>query len=314
MASFNRDVSPLFISALQDQPWWPDIVADPNLFIAIRDGYINIYYQGCSLARIRDSQGGPKVEVHYKYLVPPELQSSYVTLVPSADASLTPLIENLTRDLGKIERIKRASRPYAGLEKTGVHKIIMNNPNVIDVEVALALDATDEQPEESTFEEATFSEDDGITTQSVGKRSSAKRIDLAALCENEGEVELVMYEAKLYSDSRIKAQGNAKPTVIHEQIEPYARLLEMYKPDLERSYRRVTQNLVKLRGEKAFARVMADVAEGRPFTINTEPRLIVFGFDADQRDHRWGKLHLTKLREQLTDRVLAAGNPENIRL
>jgi len=314
VAKFNRTLKPAFVAALQAQPWWGAIAGDPDLFIAVRDGYINVYYRGCSLALIRYSGSSPEVQVHYKYLVPPELKSPYITLSSPASESMTQFTEKLTRDLGKINQIKRASRPYAGMEKTGVHKIIRENSNVIDVEIALSLDVTGADPDGSACEEVSFSEVGGATARIKEKRGSAPRIDLAAFCKNKaGKVELVLFEAKLYSDPRIKAKGTAKPMVVKEQIPKYTELLQTYKSDLRQSYRRAAKLLIELRGEKAFAPVVAEVADGTPFTINTEPRLIVFGFDKDQRDNKWGA-HLAKLKKLLPGRVLAAGNPGSIQL
>ena len=44
------------------------MASDPSLFIAIRDGYLNVYYSGNSLLKL--SLDGERLagEIHYKYL------------------------------------------------------------------------------------------------------------------------------------------------------------------------------------------------------------------------------------------------------
>ena len=195
MAKFNRTLKPAFVAALKAQPWWGAIADDRNLFIAVRDGYINVYYRGCSLALIRYSGNSPEVQVHYKYLVPPALKSPYITLSPPAVESMAQFTKKLTRDLGKIKQIKRASRPYAGMEKTGVHKIIREKSNgeksnVIDVEIALSLDATGADLDGSACEEVSFPKDGGATARIKEKRGSAPRIDLAAFCNSSFGVQM----------------------------------------------------------------------------------------------------------------------------
>ena len=52
--SFNRGLKDEFVEALnreyeKDGGWWKKIVDDPELFIGIREDYLNIYFHGSSL-------------------------------------------------------------------------------------------------------------------------------------------------------------------------------------------------------------------------------------------------------------------------
>ena len=50
---FDRGITnPKFVDALKKWPHWKDIISDKDLFVGIRNEYINIYYQGCSLFKI----------------------------------------------------------------------------------------------------------------------------------------------------------------------------------------------------------------------------------------------------------------------
>ena len=51
-----------------------------------------------------------------------------------------------------------------------------------------------------------------------------------------------------------------------------------------------------------------------PLLVNERPRLIVFGFDADQRDGEKWKPHREKLEDKLVGQVRFVGDAKNIRL
>jgi hypothetical protein len=74
----NRHLSEELLAALQPEvapTWWMTMAADPELFIAPRDGYLNVYYRGNSLVRLTaDAAGKLAGEVNYKYLLRPSLK------------------------------------------------------------------------------------------------------------------------------------------------------------------------------------------------------------------------------------------------
>src|SRR5579864_4538077 len=80
-STFRRTLSPQLKAALTSDnapAWWRAMTNDPELFIAPRDGYLNVYYRGNSLVRLTASSCGQLLgEVHYKYLLKPELQNAY---------------------------------------------------------------------------------------------------------------------------------------------------------------------------------------------------------------------------------------------
>jgi hypothetical protein len=88
---------------------------------------------------------------------------------------------------------------------------------------------------------------------------------------------------------------------------------------IEASYTRVAKNLFAI-GQMGWTRelspVIAKVAnDKRRLTLGTEPQvgLLIFGFDAAQRDGVVWKGHLQKLKDNIA-LVHAAGNARNIRI
>ena len=59
--TFSRGLRVEFVEALNelyDQPgsWWRRLVDDQGLFLAVRDNYVNVYWLGCSLLRLKPQQ------------------------------------------------------------------------------------------------------------------------------------------------------------------------------------------------------------------------------------------------------------------
>jgi hypothetical protein len=72
MFHFKRGISQPFVDRLNDEydaeGWWKAIADDRELFIAIRDGYINVYWKGNSLLKLWQAGNDLVGEIHYKYL------------------------------------------------------------------------------------------------------------------------------------------------------------------------------------------------------------------------------------------------------
>ena len=294
--TFSRGLQAEFVEALNelyDQPdsWWRRLVDDPGLFLAVRDNYVNVYWLGCSLLRLKPQAGGVSGEVHYKYLLRPRLATSeYIKVVDGRPEPLPPVEELFTQSLAEIDALKKAAGPYAGAEKAGVHDVVLSNWNVVDIEIAFATDSNDETA------------------------SSVPRLDFAALRRRNQHVEIVFFEAKDFTNPELRRRGDANPEVI-DQIETYSRLLRDRHHEIVDSYRRVSGNLLRLRGlDKRHAErheMLKGIADGStPLKVNVAPRLVVFGFDADQRDGKNWRPHRDKLRSQLGDRVIFRGSPK----
>ncbi|MDE2822399.1 MAG: hypothetical protein OXK79_02705, partial [Chloroflexota bacterium] len=141
------------------------------------------------------------------------------------------------------------------------------------------------------------------------------RVDFAALQKGDRCVEIVSFEAKHFKNPELRAKGVADPKVFR-QIETYSGLLRERHDDVVASYRRVCCNLLNLRGlderHPQRHKLLEGIVDGStPLKVNTEPRLVVFGFDADRRDGKVWKKHRDKLRDGLgKERVLFKGKPK----
>lgn len=292
---FDRGIgNQQFVDALKHWERWKDIISDKDLFVGIRKKYINVYYQGCSLFRISYNEPQLNLETHYKYLVHPNVKNPYVSWDGDRPAVEGRVNEILMHEF-KLDLLKKSSCWYAEDEKVGVHSILKSNKNVVDVEVALSPDLDDEA--------------DGEDKNPTGRRV-ADRIDFAGIQEKDGNACIVFFEAKRFHNGELRSQ-TFKPAVI-EQVKRYEAFIKKYRLNLEESYRKVCNNLLEL-FELAPDRIynlVKDVAGGRKqLTVDSDVRLVIFDFSADEDNgHDW-RDHKKVLRDYFQDRLLMKGNP-----
>lgn len=296
MFQFKRGLSPKFVDLLnaeyEKDGWWKSIADDPSLFIGIRDEYLNVYWKGNSLLRLWPQGDTLSGSVHYKYLLRPEMSTSPYLPFDGSRIQLGQPADFFLADLSDLSALKRAADRYAGEEKTGVHNIAMSNPNIIDVEIAFG--AENESPK---------------TRDLV-----VQRIDFAAVTQGKTGPELIFYEAKSFSSPELRSNGKAASVV--GQLERYQVFLRNEKAALIKAYRTVCANVLALRGvQDRFApkrELLSGIAAGTvDFTINDDVRLVVFGFDSDQRDGTVWAEHRDKLKAALGERLLLKGSAKN---
>ncbi|MFG1248762.1 hypothetical protein [Xanthobacter flavus] len=297
MAGFKRGIRKSgMIEALAElatkDSWWRDVLHDKSLVIGVRDDYLNVYWRGQSIFKVEMKHDRIVATTHPKYLLNPDL-SGQVALDAETGAFALDGFDALTRayvpgeTLGKL---KRAAGLFAGEEKEGVQAIVSANPNVVDVEIAFPAEP--------------------------GSRS-VPRIDIATFNETEDGVKLVFWEAKVLGNPELRTAGDKN---VVKQIENYRTRLTQHASEVIETYRLIARHLVAFADMSGGARMVApavrNVADGAPLSLSSPPdvRLIVYGFDADQRDGAWKKL-LAANAEQLKDiEILARGNPGDIRL
>ena len=297
--TFNRGLRPEFVDSLntlygEPNNWWKPLVDDGETFVGVRENSMNVYYRGASLLRLKPSgDGGVAAEVHYKYLLRPHAKdddgsyvSEYVGIGNGGRIKTKELIGMISDEVN-VDALKAAARNYADEEKTGVHQIAIQPENaVVDLEVAI----------------------------SSGR--VARRIDIAALVDLGDSVALRFFEAKAFANSELRARRPAIPGVV-DQIKAYAGLIEDHRDEIERSYRRVCENLCCLEGVDVSGRrgaLINKVVDSERLTVDTSPKLVVFGFDMDQRNGKvWGG-HLERLTHHVGAEPIARGNPADVRL
>ena len=223
MAAFNRGLDDKFVKALNKEyekgkdGWWSQFVDDKELFLAIRESAVDVYFRGCTLIHLEWRPRKEKIvaNTHYKYLLRSTMEpkSNYVDVVDGRPS--TGNASAYFADQVSAAELKKAARRYVGEEKRGVHDILQNNPHILDVEVAIS---------------------DG---------EKAPRVDFAALQRGVGQTHIVFYEVKHFDNPELRSRG--KPKVI-EQIGKYRHLLCRYRTSIADSYGRVSRNLRELKG------------------------------------------------------------------
>lgn len=305
--AFTRALDQKFIDKLAAlaQPvqgkatWWSDVLADNSLLIGVRGGYLNVYWRGQSIFRVAPTASGISATTHEKYLLDPALESQ-VPLVEGV-FELQSLNERGFIDTydgpATLKKLKASSGIYAGLEKIGCHEIAARNANVVDVEIAFP----------------------GIVSlNDDGPARTAPRIDFASFEADGDAARLVFWEAKDFSNPELRAKEPNTPKVIR-QIEVYKRYLSDNPEAVVNSYRQMAANLVALKEmgwTRATSPLIEEVATGeRRLTLGKAPKagLVIFGYDAAQRDHSSWKNHLGRLKGAI-DHIIAAGDPKNIKL
>jgi hypothetical protein len=275
MTKFRKGLSEKFVAALNTEydqgNWWRSIMSDRDLYLGIRDDSLNVYYKGNSLLRLRLAGEVLQAEVHYKYLLHPEAKPTYIEFTGGRRAGR--LGDDLFLNALDPAFLKLASTWYAREEKQAVHEILRSNPNIVDVEIALA------------------------GGREGSDRQSAKRIDFAAIQPRDNGLQLVFFEAKHFANLELRASGEAIPSVIR-QIRGYEKLLSDHQADIEKTYRIVCENLCKLHGVREEVKALAErVVSGTPFSVNLLPRLVIFGFDDDQKNGKVWSVHRAKLED-----------------
>ena len=121
MSVFKRGIkNQKFIAELNINPHFQKMIADEDLFIAIRNEYLNVYYYGQSICKIEFVNNKIKWSTHKKYLGINE--SGY---------------DSTGSHLGDIEKLKKKAREYGGKEKEQVKEQILEDKSmcILDVEV-----------------------------------------------------------------------------------------------------------------------------------------------------------------------------------
>ena len=304
-AVFKRGLDCGFVDWLNekynDGGWWYDFVDDKDTFLAIRENYVNVYYRGNSLLKLKElDSNNHKGEIHRKFL-PKHFErdnrdNDEVDIVGDYVIVKNDTLNRL--DVGKLkegvdchhkERADRRKTP--GLEeREHVQKFALANSNVLDGEI--------------TWE------------------GSSGQLDFATLEENGKDVEIVFFEAKRFETkktSELRRQDpNADPDVVG-QIDEYAKLLQGARDDIVKSYRRVCDNLLKLQGlderYRKHHEMLEGIAKGKiQLKVNEEPRLIVFVDDADRywKRYRYWERHYDKLKKRLGEhRVFIVDTGQN---
>jgi hypothetical protein len=292
MSEFDRQLSleareTLAEMACDDRPnWWRDLLSlwapsghEGALRLAIRNGYMNFYSCGQSVARIEfDRKGTPKLYVHRKYVSgSPDGGQDYVKLLAGQGCDRQGEI-CAWGGASMLRSWIANSVKHRGPEKCDVEKAVAQMPTVIDLEMGLPA--------------------------SEGQKTPL-RMDMVALERTGDGIQIVFWEAKMISDGRLRSRTTPK---VFEQVEAYERFLadDRNRRCVVEAYRRTCK---LLRNFNMVAQKIAHVPpiddliveaardEGR-LDVAPTPRLLIFD-DGAKRDEKAWQGHLLRLSERM---------------
>ena len=199
----------------------PGQAQDHALRIGVRDGYLNLYVGGQSVANIEASRrDGVRVSIHKKYangICKPE-KGELTDMVASDDRGGSTMVTlrgeelNRPRPADIVELWIATAATYCGDEKRFVEDLVAANPNVVDLEMALPGDCR--------------------LLNDTGKKA-APRMDLVTVVEDAGgKPRLNFWEAKCAvngelranSEIDIKAKSGAR---VARQLHRYVQWMEL---------------------------------------------------------------------------------------
>ena len=291
MSKLSRGISDNFVEALNDEykknGWWKRIVDDGQLFIGIRKNRLNVYFNGGSVLELWRAKGEFVGETHFKYLINQARKSTTSPHIKFTNGVFDRVdLMDTFREIGNdIEGIKRmiSLREHQIEEKKGVHKLIIQNRNVIDTEIQFPGDKT------------------------------RKRIDFSALQQRDGKVNVVFFEAKIYSNSEIHLPLDC-PSIL-DQVDAYRSLIESRRAEIQESYRKVARNICTMKGWKRRRGSIFSEAAGNGLYVDPDVRVVIFGFNEQEKiaGNRSDGV-FSRLRRELGDNcVLAKGLPKDLK-
>lgn len=208
---FNRHLPELGLEKLHalaastDDNWWKDLLShwrpagfdsgqcddtqscDCNgLRIAVRDGYLNFYRRGQSVAKVSFVENEPIFTIHAEYVWPGNAK----TYVEMAQGKVRGRAD-VPYSRGTLRRWIANADGKSDAEKQFVDELLTKNPNAIDVEMGIP----------------------GVS----------QRIDLVTLYDVDGEFRLAFWEVKLRKNGELKSEV-ASPKVLG-QLANYQRFL-----------------------------------------------------------------------------------------
>ena len=296
MSTFKRNLHMGFLSeGISTLPWFASLLKNwqpagaPTVFtsdgvigslrLGIRNGYVNFYCGGQSVALVRFGKRELSAKIHVKYLACNQAKESKASLGQSHVTISKP--DSMLPEYGSVEEWMANTRGYQGKEKKFVERVVATNSNIIDLEMALP---------------SFLGKDD---------KKVAPRMDIVALEPNDTGWRIVFWEAKLVTSPEARAAGNIDPKVI-VQCKNYHHWLNtgLNKEAVIKAYRETCRLLANFHEDAEKAGIaMAPLGEGIravaakrdvSLSVDDRVRLLVDNITAPNEVFRKNK-HLDKL-------------------
>jgi hypothetical protein len=224
------------------------IIEKKDMFICIRDNYINVYLNGCSLLKYAPLATKNKFLIHHKYLELEPLKSDNPYLpLKYVDGDLEYNGKSYIKDVidnpsdGLKHHITNADDAKEPGEKALLAKLISNavpRPFLIDLEVAFTRERTSEELAIAHIKKETATN----SIDKVIKNTVADRIDLAVLAKSNGRLVLRMIEVKIDYDGRLKSRAEGKQEILNQMDNYKTKFLKAQSQSIITSYKRVAEN------------------------------------------------------------------------
>ena len=263
--------------------WWPDLLAQwapsgspGGLRLAVRNGYMNFYSKGQSIAKISFGSGGtsPTMRIHEKYVRKCSKGQRYIKFID--DIGHDP--DGRSVEWGGPSVLQdwiSNSFEYSGPEKRCIDTLVAASPRVIDLEMGLP---------------------------ALGDRKSALRMDMVALEGTEEDIRLVFWEAKMIGDKRLRSR-DFEPEVF-KQIEYYCEHLSVdsRRQQVATAYRKCCKIICDLHEMAGRVRnvgpldplIRAAAKSDGNLSVDVAPKLVIFD-DGKKRDEAAWQEHLQVL-------------------
>lgn len=285
MRQFKRGIDKTGVSAAKEffeTRVGKEIKKNQQLQICIRDNYINVYWNGCSILKYSPiASEGNKYEIHKKYID----SDSIVNKNEKLELKDGDLVWNNQESY--IEKVL----------KNPPHKPLMDYLEANDEKCYIAEYLKKKIPKPFLLDlEVAY------TRKNENGKSVADRVDMAIISEN---LQLQLIEVKPDWNNALKSKERGKQKII-DQMERYKEFIAKEKPNIEASYKVVAQNYVDLKlydrlpklGVMSQEEVLEKfIKEGR---VDPIPRLLVIK-TGKSMEGRYGN-HWEHLKEPFKDK------------
>jgi len=263
-----------------------------DVFPAVRNGRMDFYHRGGRLFSYRASAG---FSTHQKYasILPCGDGAHYVT---EADLKTLPRIESFTQRLPGLPddfvytRIKENCAKFAGAESSSASRLYhrfsctteTRNADIVVLDIEISFQGVED-----------------ANTEELQQSNLRDRVDLLLL--NNRTRELRFVEAKSFTNGELRAKLGQLPKVC-SQLKRYRKQLQSLeqRDHILEQYRKHVDVVNQLFGSGIPL----------PESIDPEPRLYIFDFDADQKAGRLAQ-NIERLRDEGFS-VYAKGNPKDV--
>lgn len=272
LAGWNANKSGNAVHLLFDRWALPGekATSETPLRLGLRDGYLNFYVKGQSVAKLFRGRGGPKLSVHKAYVAGRRRQrgDGAPPMQGYQDYDASALADPATAALvaGWIE----TAETYASTEKRFVDDLIAANPGVIDLEMGLP------------------------ASDLPGGERVAPRMDIViAQLANGGVPSIAFWEAKCANNSELRARGEYErrqdgsftgPRVL-EQVGKYVRWMAESDriAQVRQAYRNTADKLLEFHnlfrgndsGQPECIRIWRTLAKAEAPAVIVQPGIVI---------------------------------------